>query len=364
VVKEEIFQPNWISAPGETIADILEQRDLSLVQFARRMECRPEFANELLTGREAITVEIARRLERILGSSASFWMTRESQYRADAVRLKRESRLSAAEEWLQELPLKDMISFGWIKPISSSAPARETACLDFFHVPDVGAWREKYRGALEMAVFRTSSSFDSQPGAVAAWLRQGEIEAASIDCKPWDAKRFRKALSSIRPLTRKKDPSFFLPELQKRCAECGVAVVIVRAPTGCRASGATRFVSTNKALLLLSFRYLSDDHFWFTFFHEAGHLILHGQQALFLEGAGMSSNKEEEEANEFAARVLIPPELEAAMLDLGLNGREVIRFARLAGVSPGIVVGQLQHIGKIKRNQLNTLKRRFRWNSE
>ena len=206
MVKDEIFQPNWISAPGETIADILEERDLSLVQFARRMECRPEFANELLTGREAITVEIARRLERILGSSASFWMTRESQYRADAVRLKRESRLSAAEEWLQELPLKDMISFGWIKPISSSAPARETACLDFFHVPDVGAWREKYRGALEMAVFRTSSSFDSQPGAVAAWLRQGEIEAASIDCKPWDAKRFRKALSSIRPLTRKKAP--------------------------------------------------------------------------------------------------------------------------------------------------------------
>ena len=215
-----------------------------------------------------------------------------------------------------------------------------------------------------MAVFRTSSSVRLQPGAVAAWLRQGEIEAASIDCKPWDAQRFRRAFSSIRPLTRKKDPSFFLPELQKRCAECGVAVVIVRAPTGCRASGATRFVSTNKALLLLSFRYLSDDHFWFTFFHEAAHLLLHGQKALFLEDAGMSSNKEEEEANEFAARVLIPLALEAAMLNLGLNGREVIRFARLAGVSPGIVVGQLQHIGKIKRNQLNTLKRRFRWDSE
>jgi HTH-type transcriptional regulator / antitoxin HigA len=364
VAKNGIFEPNWISAPGETIADILEERDLSLVQFAQRMECRLEFANQLLRGREAITGPIARRLESILGGSASFWMTRESQYRADTVRLNRESQSSAAEEWLKEIPLRDMISFGWIKPVSSSTPARETACLSFFHVPDVGAWREKYRGALEMAVFRTSSSFDSQPGAVAAWLRQGEIEAASIDCKPWDAQRFRRALSSIRPLTRKKDPSFFFPELQKRCAECGVAVVIVPAPTGCRASGATRFVSTNKALLLLSFRYLSDDHFWFTFFHEAGHLLLHGQKALFLESAGMSSNKEEGEANEFAARVLIPPELQAAMLDLGLNGREAIRFARLAGVSPGIVVGQLQHHGKIKRNQLNTLKRRYRWGSD
>ena len=52
------------------------------------------------------------------------------------------------------------------------------------------------------------------------------------------------------------------------------------------------------------------------------------------------------------------------MLDLGLNGREVIRLARLAGVSPGIVVGQLQHISKIERNQLNSLKERFRWDSE
>ena len=281
MTKDEIFQPNWISAPGETIADILEERDLSLAQFARRMDCRREFANELLTGREEITATIARRLEVILGGSASFWITRESQYRADAVRLNRGSQPSAAEEWLQEIPLKDMINFGWIKPASYSTPDKEKACLNFFQVLDVRTWHQKYRGALEMAVFRTSPSFDSQPGAVAAWLRQGEVEAESIDCEPWDAQRLRRALSNIRPLTRQKHPSLFLPELRKQCAECGVAVAIVRAPTGCRASGATRFVSTNKALLLLSFRYLSDDHFWFTFFHEAGHLFLHGQKALF-----------------------------------------------------------------------------------
>ena len=130
MAKDEIFQPNWISPPGETIADILEERDLSLVQFAQRMECKPEFANQLLTGREAITVAIARRLESILGGSASFWITRESQYRADAVRLNRESQPSAAEEWLEEIPLRDMISFGWIKPASSSLlPERQLSNL-------------------------------------------------------------------------------------------------------------------------------------------------------------------------------------------------------------------------------------------
>ena len=181
MAKDAIFQPNWVSAPGETIADILEERDLSLAQFAQRMECRPEFANELLEGREAITIGIARRLEHNLGGSASFCMTRESQYRTDVARLRREAQRSADEEWLREIPVSDMINFGWIKPVPSSADAKETACLSFFDVPDVGAWRETYRGALEMAAFRTSSSFDSQPGAVAAWLREGEIE---VVCTP------------------------------------------------------------------------------------------------------------------------------------------------------------------------------------
>ncbi len=357
------FQPDWFSAPGDTIADILEERNLSPVEFAKQMGYTPEHANELLHGRATITIKTARQLEGILGASVEFWMNRESQYREDVARLQRAVRRVGGGEWLSELPVKDMIKFGWLDPVPGSAD-EVAACLRFFDVPDVATWRETYRNVLEMAAFRTSPSFDSQPGAVAAWLRQGEIESASIDCKRWNAKRFQEILPRIRSLTRKKDPSFFIPELAKRCAECGAAVVIVRAPTGCRASGATRFLSPSRALMLLSFRYLSDDHFWFTFFHEAGHILLHGKKALFLEGADMPSTKEEEEANEFAARVLIPPEFQAALLNLRANGREVIRFARHVGVSPGIVVGQFQHLGRIKPNQLNTLKRRFSWDND
>lgn len=358
------FQPDWVSAPGETIADILEQQNLSASQFAERMRCAPEDAVELLSGRGRITIETARRLEALLGGSARFWMTRESQYRQDLSRLKREARPESAAGWLTELPLKDMIEFGWIEAVPRPAGA-VAACLKFFGVGDVGKWRETYFEVLEMAAFRTSPSFESQPGAVAAWLRQGEIESTSIDCNPWDAKRFRGVLSNIRALTRKKDPNFFIPELVRRCAECGVAVVILRAPTGCRASGATRFLSPVKALLLLSFRYLSDDHFWFTFFHEAGHLLLHSRSALFLEVIEMASiTKEENEANEFAAHMLVPPEFQSALLEVPKSGLEVVRFARRVGISPGIVVGQLQHLHRIKRSQLNNLKRRFKWSKD
>ncbi len=358
------FQPDWASAPGDTIADILEERNLPPAEFARRMGHTLPQARDLLDGRQPISNDLARKLEQVLGASAAFWIDREAQYRQDLVRLRDKEDSKARVDWLQELPLKDMIGFGWIRPESTSPKAKEAACLEFFGVPDVSAWRDTYKGALEMAVFRTSASFKSHPGAVAAWLRQGEIEASSIACKPWDAEKFNDALGKIRPLTWKKSPSIFIPKLRELCAACGVAVVIVRAPTGCRASGATRFLSSNKALLLLSFRYLSDDHFWFTFFHEAGHLILHGKDALFLEGANMVTTKQEEEANRFAVDTLVPPEDKPALLDLPRDGRAVLKFARRIGISPGIVVGQLQHVGRLQPNQLNSLKRRFRWTAD
>lgn len=359
MTRTNAFIPDWASPPGDTIADILHQQNISSVEFSEKINASTTFVNDLLAGRAEITEEIARRLENTVGSTARFWLTREAKYRENSIRVREDERDNTLNDWLKEIPYRDMIKFGWISPNSKDDLATE--CLDFFDVSSVGTWRSAYAGTLQSAAFRTSDTFQSQPGAVAAWLRRGELESEDIKCADWDRKKFEEALNDIRALTRLKDPHTFIPILQKKCADCGVAVVIVRAPTGCRASGATRFLSEKKALLLLSFRYLSDDHFWFSFFHEAGHLILHGKKALFLEGADMIKTAEEEEANNFAAEILIPASMKSALLQLRPRTNEVIRFAVRAGIAPGIVVGQLQHKGHFKQNQLNTLKRRYRW---
>jgi HTH-type transcriptional regulator/antitoxin HigA len=349
------FQPNWASAPGDTILDILTERDMSVKEFANRVDEPLQSIEDLLEGRSTITLGVARKLEGVLGATVEFWISRDFQYRQSVERLNQTNR-----EWLKELPVGDMIKFGWIKP--KPRPADEvSACLRYFDVPSVSVWREVYGGLQQMAAFRTSTSLDSRPGSVATWLRQGEIEAESMDCTPWNPERFREVLPQIRALTREKDPERFIPELRKCCADAGVAVVILRGPTGCRASGATRFLRPDKALLLLSFRYLSDDQFWFTFFHEAGHLLLHGENALFVEGLDGSMTAQEAEANDFAAQTLIPVEVTPELLSLGRNSQEIVRFARKIGIAPGIVVGQLQHLGKVKRNYFNGLKRRFEW---
>lgn len=351
----EEFQPQWSTAPGDTIAEILKHRHMSLAQFARNIDLPTELVKELLDGRTAITLGLARQLSHVLGSSVEFWMSRDFQYRQDAQRLH-----TGEGEWLRGLPVADMIRFGWLSP--SPHPSEElSACLAFFNVASVPAWYDAYAHIEELVKFRTSPTFDSKPSAVAAWLRQAERESETLECWPWNPSQFLSALHDIRALTRTKDPKRFLPLLRGLCAQQGVAVVVVRAPSGCRASGATRFLSHKKALLVLSFRYLTDDQFWFTFFHEAAHLLLHGEEELFLEGADTKPTQFEEEANAFAADILIPPQERQAMFQLGANAFDIIRYAGRIGVSPGIVVGQLQHYGVIRHEQLNRLKRRFRW---
>jgi Zn-dependent peptidase ImmA (M78 family)/plasmid maintenance system antidote protein VapI len=359
MIDDTPFSPDWVSPPGATIATILEERGVTPTELARWIERSTDDVVDMLVGRAEISDDVARRLASVLGASEAFWARRESQYRADLARLQQEAAMPESMGWLNEIPVKDIEGWGWLTPLANPTVAA-AACLQFFGVPNVGAWREVYGDALA-AAYRTSPTYKSEPGAVAAWIRQGEIAASSTECGLWDPYRFQRELSALRGLTREKAPGDFLPELVRRCAACGVAVVALRAPKLCRASGVVRFLSPTRPMILLSFRYLSDDQFWFTFFHEAGHLVLHGDRCIFLEGDDTLTTEEEDEANTFAANILIPPEYQAEMLRLPLHGRAVMRFARKVGISPGIIVGQLQHHGRFRRSQLNNLKRRYTW---
>jgi HTH-type transcriptional regulator / antitoxin HigA len=350
------FSPDWVSAPGETIGDIVRERNLRVSEVAKQLGQTEEQFDQLLVGGLTITLGLARKLEAVLGGSPEFWLTRDSRYREGRSR----AISGEANAWLKDLPLADMRAFGWIDRTEFKRdPLAE--CLKFFAVSSVAAWHQSY-GTLESSYsFRSSPTFASNAGAVAAWLRQGEREASEIDCAPWSAARFKDTLNAVRDLTRIKDPKAFLPQLRAICAASGVAVAVVRSPQRSRASGATRFLTREKALMLLSFRYLSDDQFWFTFFHEAGHLLLHKRGRIFLEGVEDPGSEEETQANKFAAEFLIPPELELAANSIRANKYDLVRFARKIGVSPGIVVGQLQTRGRIKRSHFNGLKRRYNW---
>jgi HTH-type transcriptional regulator/antitoxin HigA len=350
------FTPNWASVPGESIADILHERNITVEQFANQLDGSIQDVMDLLHGFTSIDERIANKLEQVLGGSMAYWLRREQQYRQSV------ERLRSAEEvkWINELPIKDMLKYNWISKKSDIT----AACLQFFNVPDVWTWRKKYRDINTFASFRRSSIFKSLPAAVATWIRQAEIQAEKMRVKEWDHEKFKEALPQMKSLSRTKNPLTFLPKLQTMCAECGVALVMTPAPEKCAASGVAKFLNHKKALIVQSFRYGTDDHFWFTFFHEAGHLLLHGNNEIFIDEKNFSEilDTVEQEANEFSVACLIPHSVQSKLREMTVVSERTIKdAANESGVSVGIIVGQLQHLKKIPYSHFTGFKRKYDW---
>lgn len=354
------YRPDYVSPPGETLMETLETLGMSQAELAERTGRPLKTINEIINGRTAITPETALQLERALGVPARFWSNRERHYREFLARSKEQGRLESEVGWLKEVPLKEMIRLGWIQAFDDAVDQLREV-LQFFGVVSPDQWRELWWSP--RAAFRQSPAFQADPGAVAAWLRKGEIAAQQRECAPYDATRFRDVLGQIRSLTV-ESPKTFQHQVVDLCAAAGVATVFVPELPRIRASGATRWLTPNKALLQLCLRYKTDDQLWFTFFHEAGHILLHGKRDVFIEEEGDKDEKEQE-ADRFAADWLIPPgEWRRIAGRSRYSKQEIIAFAAEVGVAPGIVVGRLQHEGHLPYNHCNDLKLRLKWMAE
>jgi Zn-dependent peptidase ImmA (M78 family) len=122
--------------------------------------------------------------------------------------------------------------------------------------------------------------------------------------------------------------------MKELCCEAGVALVFVPELPGTRVSGATMWVSPEKALIIQSLRYRKDDHFWFTFFHEAAHVLLHGKRAVFIDEELQDVSDEEAKADAFAANHLITKARYANFVSTRpISRTRVLAFAKELGVA-------------------------------
>lgn len=347
------FNPDWVIPPGATIADLLEERGWSQTEFASRIGYTKKHVNLLIQGKASLSEEAAIKLERVLGSTVNFWLNREALYREAIARKEDLNVLNDSISWLKELPLKDMIRFGWIKKRTDK---RElvSECLKFFGVASVNAWESKYQTPI--AAFRSFNLTDDHKGSTSAWLRQGERQIAEITCSPFNEITFRSALQELRKLTKEEHEKVYIPKLVQVCADTGVALGIVRTPKGCPISGATRWLAPDKALIILSDRFKTNDQFWFSFFHEAGHLVLHSKKLWFIDVEGQMDDKQEMEADNFASQTLIPNAYFSKLLTLPKSEKAIRAFAKEIDIAPGIVVGRMQKEKALPWTHFNKLK--------
>lgn len=353
---EEDYMPDKAIPPGTTLLENLNYIGMTQKELAERMGRPLKTINEIIQGKKGITAETSIQLERVLGIPAKIWSNLERNYRETLARIEDERRIKSEEKYIKSYPYLEMVKYGWIASAKSNIDKVKNL-LNFFGVDSL-----RWVSNIESIAFRKAASEKFNPYAMAAWLRQGEIIAQGIDTKEFNKKGLISSIKEIKSMT-KESPQKFVPKLTRICAQYGIALVILPHLKNTYVNGATRWLSPTKAIIQLSLRYKYNDVFWFTFFHELGHIILHNKKEYFIDTNDkefIDNLEKEKEADAFAAGRLIPNREYNKFIRTKLfTAKNVVRFAKKLGIAPAIVVGRLQHDKVIPYSYLNNLRTKF-----
>lgn len=355
------FSPDWVSPPGDTILDLIEEREWTQAELAERLGYSTKHVSQLINGKVPLSEDAAVRLQTVLGASVGFWLKREAIYRERVATLEASARHEAMIPWLEKIPVKELMSIGALSKRridKQSKPSIVGELLGFFGVATPEQWQNHY-ARMELS-FRRNRVDQSDIGAISAWLRLGERLAEKMDGPKYSSEKLLEILPQIRALTT-LSPEEFAPRIKKLFHEAGVVFVVVPSlPRAC-VSGVARWLNPNRPLIQVSDYGKSNDRFWFSVFHEVAHILLHNKEkkTVFLENPDSvePSAIEEREADEWASNFLISNENFLELQQLKTKSA-VCTFAERLQLHPGLVVGRLQHEKIIDKTWMNELKMR------
>jgi HTH-type transcriptional regulator/antitoxin HigA len=343
MTRQNEYYPQTKPHPGETLAEKLEEMEMGPKEFALRTGKPEKTIIAVMKGESAITPDMAVQFENVTKIPANFWMSHQRAYDEFIAREKQKAVIDEAVAWAEQFPLADIIKKGWL-PQVNTLQEKTMEMLAFFGFSNHTAWEDYYfRQQLKVA-FRISLAQTNEPYAISAWLRKGELQAAELEAAEYSEQKFKEALHEIKSVMA-KHPADFFAQLQRICLAAGVKVVhtpcIKKAPI----SGSTRWLN-DTPFIQLTGRYNRNDSFWFTFFHEAGHILLHGKKDIFLEKVEYSDKdlQKEAEADAFACKWTLTENEEMEILaSAPLSKEDIRRFAQKFNTHPAIIIGRLQH---------------------
>ena len=337
------FVPPVEFHPGITLSEKLKELGMSVKEFAVRTSKPEKTIFAVIGGKSSVTSDMAVAFESVTKIPARFWLNVQRGYDEYIARQRREELLASAYKWASFFPLSKMMKFGWI-PTVKTPEEKVKALLSFFQISTEKAWEDYYLNQQLKVAFRISLSNTKEPHAISAWLRQGEIQATEMDVADFSEKALRNAIPAMKSLCA-QHPKNFAQALQKQCAEVGVKLIYTPCLPKAPINGSTRWMNDVPCIQITG-RHKRNDIFWFTFFHELGHILLHGKKDIFLEDIEYADKQKEkeDEADAFSSRVLLSQAEENEIIENGDFSAEAIRnYAEKFNVHPGIIVGRLQH---------------------
>lgn len=339
--------------PGATIKEQLEDRGMSQKEFASRMGMSEKHISRLINGEVRLTYDVAYRLEMVLGLPSSFWNNLEAIYREKIVKVEAENALDADKILAHRFPYNAMSKYGWV-PNTRKGRERVIHLRKFFEVVKLENLNNSE--LLPCIACRRQSITERADFALIAWAQKAKIEARNISTSPINLEKLVVELPNIRAMTT-MNPDKFCWQLVELLSRCGIALVFLPHIGGSFLHGAT-FYDAKKIVIGLTVRGKDADKFWFSLFHEIGHILLG-----HLNQEAGTTCEDEEAADVFARDMLIPKEdFDDFVRRKSFTRNSICTFAAQICVDPGIVVGRLQKYGYIDFSWHNDLKTKYEIN--
>lgn len=337
------YFPQVVFHPGDTLEEKLQEMGMGPKEFAIRTGKPEKTIIAVIKGESSITADMAIKFESVTKIPAHFWMNSQRLYDEFVAREKRNEIIKLAIAWARQFPLLEMIKKDWL-PACKTIEDKTLELLSFFSVSEPEAWEDYYLKQELKVAFSISLAHTNEPYAISAWLRKGELQAAELPAGIYSEKSFKELLPELKSLMANQ-PDDYLKQLQEKCLKSGVKVVYTSCLPKAPINGSTRWLN-DTPLIQLSGRYKRNDNFWFAFFHEAGHILLHGKKDIFLEDIEYpdKETKKEIEADNFAIRwTLTEAQEKEVMAAQTFNDNTIRQFALKFNTHPAIIIGRLQH---------------------
>lgn len=357
-----IYNSDLAIHPGEFLEETLEELGMTQSELSNRLGRPIQAINEIIKGKKSITSTTALELEDVLGVPSHIWIGLESEYQIVLAKQEELKQMEEETKLIQNFPYADLVSIGFVKA-TRIAVEKVDELKRFFNVaklvqiPHVKVYQP---------AFKVSNHGEISHEAIATWIQAARITAKEIETQQFDRKILKENLPKLKSLMNLNDINESIKGLQEILNHCGVALVLLPHFKKTKVNGATFWLDNDKAVIAMTLRGGFSDVFWFSFFHEVGHILLHPKREVFLEDghSDIKLQKQEEEADKFASDLLINnSDFEKFILLGNFSENNVVDFAKEHDVKPSIIVGRLMHKEIINFNdyKLSPLRDRYKW---
>ncbi|WP_022756636.1 HigA family addiction module antitoxin [Butyrivibrio fibrisolvens] len=346
--------------PGYYISDIIEDMGISQQEFAIRMGTTPKTVSQLVNGQANISNELAKKLSAMLGTSVELWQNLQNKYDQKIIEIQNARDFEEQEIIAKQIDYKYFEEIVGLPSAKSISDRVRNLCA-YFKISDLRILREPDF----LVNFRSGASCNSEKNIInsRAWIQTAINISSRLETKKFDSERLKRFLPELRSMTVQK-PEVFMPRMCQIFSECGVAFVLLPHLRNSGVNGAVKWINGDRVVLAMNNRGLDADRFWFSLFHEIKHVLQQKTKTLFVscnnEEKQAINSKLEMEADKFARNYLIPPEEYRKLTpNRYITDEEIVAFAKMIGIHPGIVVGRLQHDNIIPHNRCGKLKEKY-----